>query len=80
MLNEHKDELQDYLDNLRIWAQRAIERRGEWHILFEFLENELTADDLGLRSVIEWREAQMTDKDEAAAAGFLDTGFFVHER
>ena len=79
MLNERKDELQDYLDNLTIRAQRAIERRSEWHILFEFLENELASDNLELRSVIIWREAQMTDQDQTAVAGFLDTGFFGHQ-
>src|SRR5947209_19166391 len=79
MPNQRNDELQDYLDNLRIWAQRAIERRSEWHILFEFLENELAADNLELRSLISWREAQMTDQDHTAVAGFLDTGFFGHQ-
>jgi hypothetical protein len=79
MPNERSDELQDYLDNLRVWAQRAIERRSEWHILFEFLESELETGNLELRSVINWREAQMTDQDRTAAAGFLDTGFFGHQ-
>jgi hypothetical protein len=79
MPNERSDELQDYLDKLRVWAQLAIERRSEWHILFEFLENELGSGNLELRSVINWREAQMTNQDHTTAAAFLGTGFFAPE-
>ena len=79
MSSECPDEMQAYLNALSTWATRARERRGDWHIITEFLEKELQAGDQDLRRLIDWRSAQVTEQDKKDAAGLLETGFFDNQ-